>query len=212
VTRCPETDRLQYLLDGELSPAEEASVRRHALGCAECAAELALYERVFATLDETPTWDPGPELTERILSRVLPSRVRRRWVRALGWGYGLAAAGSVAGAVSLLNLPATRSLFATIAAQASHRVAQTAVFVLDALAFAAVQLAGGWNALVSVGERFAPLARVVETLVTRPGVDLILLTATLASGLLLWWMRPREAHARRGRSRREIGHVGLLGF
>ncbi len=212
MTRCPESDRLQSLLDGELPPAEEAALRRHALGCPECAEELALYERVFVALAESPTWDPGPELTERILERVLPSQVRRRWLRALGWGYGVAAAGSVAGVVALLLVPASRAVLAGIAVEASHRVAQAAVFVLDALAFAVVQLTGAWGAVLAIASRLAPIARAVSSLLSRPGVDLILLTSTLASGLLLWWMRPREAHARRARSHREVGHVGLLGF
>jgi hypothetical protein len=173
---------------------------------------LALYERVFSALDQAPTWDPGPELTERILARVLPSQVRRRWVRALGLGYGLAAAGSVAGVVALMATPASRTLLAALAAQASHSVAQAAVFVLDALAFATVQMAGGWSVLLDAAARFAPLVRAMATLLSRPGIDVILLTATLASGLLLWWLRPRAALARRDRSRREIGHVGLLGF
>jgi anti-sigma factor RsiW len=212
VSQCPETERLQSLLDGELSPADQAAVRRHALSCAECSEELALYERVFAALAEAPTWDPGPRLTERILDQVLPSRVRRRWIRALGWGYGLAAAGSFAGVAALLGQPGVRSVGASLGAEASHRLAQTAVFVLDALAFAAVQLSGGWSVLEALVSRLAPLFRAMAALLGRPGVDLVLLTATLASGLLFWWLRPRELQVGRARSRREIEHVGLLGF
>jgi len=212
VNHCPESARIQYLLDGELAPAEEAALRRHAHTCETCVTELAQYERLFSMLGAVPLLDPGPALTERILRKVLPSEVRRRWVRALGWGYGLATVGSVAGVSILLLNSSSRAMLATLAATASHRVAQAAVFVLDTLAFATVQLASGWGIVDSLVARFSPLARAIGALMTRPGVDLVLLTATLASGALLWWLRPRELRARRVRSRREIGHVGLLGF
>ena len=211
MTRCPENDRLQQLLDGELSAGDEAALRAHALGCAECREELALYEQVFAALDTTPLLEPSPFLTERILARVLPSQVRRRWMKVLGVGYGVAAAGSVAGVTALMLMPASRSLIAGIAAQASHRLAQAAIFVLDSLAFAAVQMAGGWNAVLVTASRFSPIGRAIGTLLSRPGVEVILLTAMVASGLLIWWLRPRDAAVRRARNR-EIGHVGLLGF
>ena len=83
---CAENERLQAYLDGDLDPAAESALRRHLVGCAECASELALYERVFASLALTPMPELPPHLTERILDRVLPSQVRRRWMRALGWG------------------------------------------------------------------------------------------------------------------------------
>ena len=38
---CNESERLQLLLDGELSPADEREVRRHVLECAGCSEELA---------------------------------------------------------------------------------------------------------------------------------------------------------------------------
>jgi len=212
VIHCPESVRLQYLLDGELSPAEEAALRRHTLSCDVCAAELARYERLFAMLVAVPLLDPGPALTARILRRVLPSEVRRRWMRALGWGYGLATVGSVTGVALLLLTPGSRALLAALAATASHRVAQAAVFVLDTLAFATVQLASGLGILDGFVSRLLPLARAFGPLFARPGVDLVLLTATLASGLMLWWLRPRELRAGRARAGRGIGHVGLLGF
>ena len=209
---CPESARIQDLLDGELPPDQESALRRHALSCETCTEELVRYERLFAMLSAVALLDPGPALTERILRRVLPSEVRRRWVRALGWGYGLSTVGSVAGVALLLLTPESRTVLTALGATASHRVAQAAVFVLDTLAFATVRLATGWGMLDGLVSRLSPLARAVGGLLARPGVDLVLLTATLASGLLLWWLRPRELNARRVRAGRGIDHVGLLGF
>ena len=206
---CAQNELLQLHLDGELDPAAEARLGRHLLACAECSAELALYERVFATLDATPLIDPPPHLTGRILERVLPSEVRRRWLRTLGWGYGLAAAGSVAASVALLVHPAPRALLGTLGIEASQRVAQAAVFIVDALALAMVQMAGGWTLLHQIGLRLSPVFRAITTLLARPGVDITLALATVATAALIWWLRPRELQANRGLPR-EIEHAGLL--
>jgi anti-sigma factor RsiW len=212
VIHCSESERLQSLLDGELSAVEESALRLHVVGCEACTADLALYQRLFTLLASMAVLAPRPALTERILDRVLPSRIRRRWMRALGWGYGLATTGSVAGVALLLTLPTSRAFFAALAAAASHRIAEAAMFVLDALAFAAVQLASGWGMIDMLVERIAPIARAIGSLFARPGVDLVLVTATVASALLLWWLRPRELRASRASRGQEIGHVGLLGF
>jgi len=206
---CDWNERLQLHLDGELDPAAESEFRRHLLGCAECAAELALYERVFASLAAVPLPEPSPQLTHRILERVLPSEVRRRWLRALGWGYGLAAAGSAAAAMALLVHPAPRAWLGALGVEASQRVAQATVFVVDALALAMVHMAGGWTLLNDVGLRLSPVFRAITTLLARPGVDVTLGLATLASAVLIWWLRPREMRAGR-RVPREIEHAGLL--
>src|SRR5262249_59215422 len=120
---------------------------------------LAQYERLFSMLGSIPLLDPGPALTERILRKVLPSEVHRRWVRALGWGYGLATIGSVSGVALLLLNSNLRSVLTTLAATASHRVAQAAVFVLDTLAFATVPLASGLGIVDGLGSRPSPLCR-----------------------------------------------------
>jgi anti-sigma factor RsiW len=210
MTSCDQNDRLQTYLDGELDTAAESHLRRHLVTCAECAAELALYERVFASLADTPMVEPAPQLTARILERVLPSQVRRRWVRALGWGYGLAAAGSAAAAVTLLVSPAPRALLGTLGIEASQRVAQAAVFIVDALALAMVQMAGGLTLVQEIGLRLSPVFRAVTTLLARPGVDVTLALATVASAALIWWLRPRELKADGPRVPREIEHAGLV--
>ena len=193
---CPESDRLQLLLDGELDARDEARVRSHLIECDACAHELALYERLFTSLATAETWDPGPALTERVLDRVLPSRVRSRWLKALGWGYGVAAAASAACVVALIANPPSRQVVGALGIEASQRVAQTLMFMMDALALTLVRVAGGWNTVNEIGARFDPLLRAISTLLARPGVDITLLTATFASGALVWWLRPRRPEAR----------------
>ncbi len=207
---CDAAERLQALLDGELDAAAESDVRRHLLECRECAAELALYERVFASLDAIPMAEPSPALAGRILDRVLPSRARARWLRALGWGYGAAAAASAAAALGLLVQPATRAWIGALGVEASQRVAQAAVFVVDAIAVTLVQIAGGWVLLEQLGVRLGPLVRALNTVLSRPGVDVTLALATLATALLVIWLRPRERDGGRASSSREIEHASLL--
>jgi len=207
---CSENERLQAYLDGELDAGAESSLRRHLAGCVECAEELALYERVFASLALTPMPEPPPHLTERILERVLPSQVRRRWMRALGWGYGVAAAGSLAASVALLIQPGPRGWIGVLGVEASQRVAQATLFVVDSLAMAVVHMAGGLTLLQDVGLRLSPVSRAVSTLLARPGVDVTLALATLATAGLMVWLRPRELRSSRRRVSGGGDHVGLL--
>jgi anti-sigma factor RsiW len=210
VNPCAESDRLQEYLDGELDDAAEAQMSDHLASCAECAFQLALYQRVFATLDATPMLEPAPALTARILAKVLPSEIRRRWLRAFGWGYSVAAAASVVAAVGLLGSPIPRTALGLLGIEASQRLAQATMFVIDSLALAMVHLAGGWTLLQDVALRLSPLFRVLSTLLARPGVDLTLALATVVSGFLLVWLRPRDLARKRARARREIEHAGLL--
>ena len=209
MSHCAESELLQDYLDGLLDADDEARVGEHLATCPDCALELAAYQRVFATLDATPLLDPSPALTERIFEKVLPSRVRRRWLRALGWGYGVAAAASVVAAVSLLATPLPRTTVGAIGVEASQRLAQAAMFVIDSLALAMVYLASGWALLRDFAQHLAPVLRVLSSLLDRPGVDLTFALATVVSGLLLVWLRPRDLAGRR-QARREIEHAGLL--
>lgn len=212
MSSCPQNPQLQAYLDGELGREAETALRRHLVTCAECASELALYEQLFATLASEPLLEPSPQLTERIMERVLPSQVRRRWVRRLGWGYGVAAAGSAAAAVALLLSPAPRTLLGALGVEASQRLAQAAVFVVNALAVALVQLATGWGLIEELGVRISPLVRAITALLSRPGVDVTLGLATAASVLLVWWLRPRELAPGRNRGSRGIDHAGFFAF
>lgn len=203
---CPEPARLQDLLDGELSAAEEQQVREHVAGCAACAAELALYARVFESLERAAVYDPGPGLTERVLARVLPARARRL-MAALGWAYGGAFAACVAGFGAWVVRPESQALLHGLSVGALRRLVQTALFTLDAVAFGTLRLARGWGLMRSVAAWMAPLARAFSALLAEPAVWATLWAAVAACGILLWWMRPRGEQLAK-----EVRHVGVLWF
>ena len=212
MNHCAESELLQDYLDGGLDAATEDRISEHLATCHDCAVELAMYQRVFATLDATPMDEPSPALTERIFERVLPSRIRRRWLRALGWGYGVAAAASVAATVGLLASPFPRTAVGLLGVEASQRLAQVAMFVVDSLALAMVYIASGWSLIREIGLRLSPLFRVISSLLGQPGVDVTLGLATVASVLLIVWLRPRGLAGTSSGGRRKIEHAGLLAF
>jgi len=207
MTRCRETLRLQDFLDGELPPGEVVAFRAHLAGCRDCAAEVASFQSLIATLERAPLLAPRPELTGRILEQVLPSRARRRRFVALGWGYAGALTTCV-GAVALWALqPGGSAQFETLSGQLSHRLLGAGLFVLNLLGASAVRLADGWSLLHAVGGRLAPLSRALGAVVTEPGIALTIWAAAAVCAALLWWMRPRA-----GAAAREVHHVGVLGF
>jgi anti-sigma factor RsiW len=61
-------DRLDAMVAGELSAAEEARLATHLMRCADCAAELALADRVEEELHALPVLDAPPDLVARILA------------------------------------------------------------------------------------------------------------------------------------------------
>ena len=205
---CSRLETVQTYLDGELDASAAERFREHLAGCEECAAELALYTRVFAALDTTPTWDPGDALTERVMDRVLPSRQRRRrWIHAAGWAYGTLLGGSLAAFALWLFRPGTIGQIGALSAAASHSLVRLTVFTLNASAFAVLNVVNGWSALNAAGAHFAPFGRALTTLFGNRAVGMALLPAALACALVLWWMlRPR------GRGARGARHVGVLGF
>ncbi|MBL8776470.1 MAG: zf-HC2 domain-containing protein [Acidimicrobiales bacterium] len=60
-------DALSALVDGELSPAEEAEARRHLDGCAECTDELAATQATADLVRGLPAVDPRFGFYERML-------------------------------------------------------------------------------------------------------------------------------------------------
>jgi anti-sigma factor RsiW len=207
VSAHPESFRFQELLDGELPAAEALELRQHVAGCESCARELALYCQLYHSLERLPEFDPGPAFTARVMERVLPSRVRRRWLRALGFGYATLSAGIVAASVVFATQPATRALIETLSAVASRRLARAMVFALNALSFSALSLAGGEQWLAAAGRRVAPIGRALGALFSQTDVLVPLMVAGAACVAVLWWMRPRGAEAQKG-----MRHVGVLGF
>ncbi len=203
---CSETRRVQDYLDGALVPDEATAFREHLRGCAGCAAELAAWTHVFHTLDSTPLLDPGPALTERVLSAVVPSRIRQRWLRTVGWTYAGSLAASVAATVVAANLPGARLWLDVASTEASRHAVQLAMFALNTLAFATLGIANGWGALASLASRIAPLPRALGSLLQHPPVEVALWAAAVICCALLWWLHGRE----RSGSRR-IDPLGLMG-
>jgi anti-sigma factor (TIGR02949 family) len=78
-------DLLEPFVDGDLDAAEEARLRAHLLGCASCAAELALAERVQRELRSLPQPECPPELLARVVQagrgEVVPFRAPLRTSR-----------------------------------------------------------------------------------------------------------------------------------
>ncbi len=207
MSHCDRTPRLQDLLDGQVPPEDAAALRAHVAGCPECAAEVVALARLFAVL-ERPLPVVLPEgYRERILDRVLPSRVRRRRLAALGWGYAGALA-VCAGAIAFWVLaPGRQAWLGTLSAQASSRLLSAGLFVLNSLGSSAVRLADGWGWLHAVGARLAPLGRAFGAVLAEPDIGLAVWAAAVACAVLLWWMRPRRSPAVR-----KVHHVGFLGY
>jgi anti-sigma factor RsiW len=98
---CTVENDLTAFVDGELSAADTARVRKHLEGCAECRATTALLQRTVSTVAALPEFQPSMGLRRRVLTRVetLPrpwSERLREWFRPAvllpsGMGVALAA-------------------------------------------------------------------------------------------------------------------------
>ena len=108
---CIESARVQDFLDDLLEAPEAEAFRRHLEDCAACAAEVVAYQRVFQSIAHAPRLDPGPVFTERVLEAVVPARIRRRWLRTVGWSYAGSLAASVAAAGLVASFPGSRAWF-----------------------------------------------------------------------------------------------------
>ncbi len=206
MNRCNEAFDFQAYLDGELPAPEILRLERHTDQCASCAAELAIVRRVFATLDALPLLDPGPRLTERVLEKVVPSRVRRRWMQVVGWSYAAAFVAFLAGAMLWIAQPGTQELLGAASSAASVRLTGLLVFVLESLAFAAHVVASAWGLGSAALEWLAPLGRAFIPLMSHPSVRIAVPAAGLAAAAVLWWM-----HARESREKGGSNHVAILG-
>jgi anti-sigma factor RsiW len=211
MSRCLESRRVQEYLDLELTPERARALEAHLAQCDRCTAEMTAYRALFANLDKAldrvEALDPGPALTERILDRVLPSRLRRRWVTAAGWVYGTFSALITFLFASWITRPETHVWLAGTYTEASLRVAQTALFTIQALVGSWLELSQGWGLVERLVGRTIPWARAVAQPLSDPLVVAVGLAALAACSGLLWWMRSGR-HA----VTEEIRNVGLLGL
>jgi anti-sigma factor RsiW len=209
MNRCNQARHVQDYLDREMSPGGASAFEAHLAGCARCAAEVAAFGAVFSSLGGPAlrVADPGPSLTERILDRVLPSRLRARWVTAFGWAYGTASAVTTFGFVSWIVQSSTHVWLAQSYSEASLRLMQIMLLAFQTLTRSWLQAVDGLVFLGAVVERMAPVARALTRPWAEPQLAAIMVAAMLASAAVLWWMRPVRREAME-----EIGNVGLLGF
>ena len=205
---CPETVRVQSFMDGDLSEREADAFREHMAGCAACSTELAAFARMLAILDRAPVWDPGPRLTEQILDRVVPTRVRRRFVSVFGWAYSTATAVTTFALISWLMTPGTPRWITSQLSELYLQAIRTSLLALHTIVDGWVRFGDGWTLLGTFVERLAPLGRALTVSLAQPAVALSIAAAFAGTVLVLWWMRPRVG-ARAGKG---VPHVDLLGF
>jgi len=208
MNRCRESSRVQEWLDGDLAAPAASAFRAHLEGCRDCAAELRAYENLLSVLerDRAAFEDPGPALTERILDRVLPSRLRRRRVTVIGWVYGAASAVSTFAFVSWIAQPTTPLWLTSRFSEATLRVSQILLFSFQAFTRSMLEALDGWAFLGTLAARVAPIGRALARPLGEPVLTAVMLAAAFACAGVLWWMRPGR------RSEEGMENVGLLGF
>ena len=195
---CPPTDQLQALLDDELEADESAALRAHLADCAACGTELTAYVNLFATLRSAPELEAPWGLRERILDRVLPSRIRRRWITVFGWIYAGATAAVTFGALTALSRPDAREAIRQWAGELAHTTVRLMVLGLDALAVTLTRLPDGVRDVASLGRKFTPLGRALEQSFALPAVQVSVVAAIVACVALFSWMRAHERRSGNG--------------
>jgi anti-sigma factor RsiW len=198
VKSCPPSDRLQALLDDELGAEDTAALRAHVEGCAACAAELAAYRDLFATLRSAPELEAPWGLRERILERVLPSRIRRRWITAFGRVYAGATAVVTFAALTAISRPETRDAIRQWAGDLAHATVRLLVLALDSVAVSLTRLPDGVRDLESLGRKLTPLSRALEQSFALPAVQVSVVAALIACVALFNWMRAHERRSGKG--------------
>jgi anti-sigma factor RsiW len=202
----PTANRLQAYLDRDLDPRAGDLVATHVAECRRCAAELAGYERLYGALRLTAVRDPGPALTDRILDRVVPSRVLSRQVALVGWIYTGASAVTTFAFIGWITRPETHVWLRWLGAAAGERVLQTLLFSVNAVSVAALRVREGWGILEAMGAWMRPLARAFTTVTAQPTVGAPLAMALLLTLAVLSWM-----HASPHRAAQHIRAFILMG-
>jgi anti-sigma factor RsiW len=202
---CPESERIEPWLDGELPSASARAFEAHLDGCSRCGAEVRVLQSLYLSLRAMPMADPGPRLTERILDRVVPSRVRRHQVMVLGWCYTAVSAVTTFAFISWAVRPSTHVWLGWLLGAAWGRLIDTGLFALDTLMAVALRLQKGWGLVEVVGGWVVPVVRALAVAASDPWVAGALWGAVACSVALLWWIRPRPVRIVRGNH-----HVGIL--
>jgi hypothetical protein len=211
MSHCPHTHRVQDYLDDALAPAEASAFQLHLDTCDACAAELIAFQKLTDVLEHAPAWDPGLAFTERVLDHVVPSRVRRRFVTVVGWGYTAVTAVSTFTLATWLTRPDTPHWIAARLSELYLHALQGMLLALHTLVEGWIRFGNGWDLVAGLGGRLSPLARVLGLTLTQPLVSGSIAAAIAVCVLMMWWMRPRAGGALRARGK-EITHVDLLGF
>lgn len=206
MTVCHASAQIQDFLDGLLPDVERAAFQAHLAGCPQCAADLAVYRRVFGELDALPLLEPSASLEARILAAVLPKR-QPAWVRRVGFAYAASLLVSLAGLAGAALLPVPRAFLHALVAAGLRSAVSVLLFVLDALNSTALRMVDALGAFDGAVTRVTPLARTLAGSLAQPQVLYPLWGALLACAVVLWWLRPRD-----GRSVRGVRNVGLLGL
>jgi len=205
MNRCSESERIQEWLDGELPSASARAFERHLDGCRRCEAELGALRSLYASLDRLPVWDPGPRLTERILDRTVPSRVRRHLVTAVGWCYTAVSAVTTFAFISWIVRPTTHVWLGHLVTTVSTRLIDTGLVTLDAFMALALHAERGWGLIEVLGGWVLPVARALAAVASDPWIAAAMSAAALCSVTLLLWIRPRPVRIVKGNR-----HVGIL--
>jgi anti-sigma factor RsiW len=208
MNRCPETERIEAWLDGELPAGAAQAFESHLAGCRDCAREAAALRRLYAHLRALPLMDPGPGLTERILDRAAPSRVRRRQLAVVGWVYTAVSAVSTFAFISWIVRPETHAWLGTMIGAAWTQVIRAGLMALGALTEGLLRLQHGTGLFDALGGSLVfVVARALAALGADPWFAASLWAGLILCATLIWWMRPRPLRIV-GRDR----HVGILGF
>ncbi len=89
----PGPERLQALLEGQLSAEERLSLEEHVASCARCSAEVEAWTLLFSTLGELPELSPREGFDERVMADVrlagkIPVAARARERLGAVWARG----------------------------------------------------------------------------------------------------------------------------